>query len=121
MVVIFFLLAGSRRHSWYPREWDKCVCSADACMIGLIEADPSPPAVHYDWGWGGTVTIVTRSGATYTSTVDAPRASGPRGIEWSDVDAKYRALSPDSGLPAKRIEEVLSMIHAFDRVKKVSE
>ena len=84
-------------------------------------ADPSPPPVHYDWSWGATVTIVTRSGARYTSTVDAPRGSGPRGIEWSDVDAKYRALLPDSGLPAKRIEEILNVIHDFDRVKNVSE
>jgi len=90
-------------------------------LIGLIESDPSPPAVHYDWSWGGTVTIVTKSGARYTSTVDAPRGSGPRGIEWSDVDAKYRALLPDSGLPGKRIEEILDMIHRLDRVKKVSE
>ena len=68
-------------------------------MIGLIEVDPSPPSVHYNWSWGGTVTIVTKSGAIYTSTVDAPRGSGPRGIEWSDVEAKYRALLPDSKLP----------------------
>src|SRR6185295_10070184 len=89
-----------------------------ARLIGLVEADPAPPAVHYDWSWGGTVTIITKSGAKYTSTVDAPRASGPRGIDWKDVDAKYRALMPDSGLPAKRIDDVLNLIHGFDRVKK---
>ena len=37
------------------------------------------------------------------------------------MDAKYRALLPDSGLPAKRIEEILNVIHDFDRVKNVSE
>ena len=92
-----------------------------ARLIGLIESDPAPPPVHYDWSWGGTVTIVTKCGARYSSTVDAPRASGPRGINWSDVDAKYRALLPDSRLQAKRIEEILNMIHGFDRVKKVSD
>ena len=90
-----------------------------ARLIGLVEADPSPPPAHYDWSWGATVTIITKSGARYTSTVDAPRGSGPRGIEWSDVDAKYRALLPDSGLPAKRIEEILAVIHGFERVKNV--
>ena len=35
-----------------------------------------------------------------TSTVDAPRGSAPRGIEWSDIDAKYRALMPESKLAA---------------------
>jgi 2-methylcitrate dehydratase PrpD len=90
-------------------------------LMGLVELDPMPPPVQYDWNWGGTVTIVTKSGARYTSTVDAPKGSGPRGIEWSDVDAKYRALFPDSGLQAKRIEEVLKEIHDFDQVKRVAE
>jgi 2-methylcitrate dehydratase PrpD len=53
--------------------------------------------------------------------VDAPRGSGPRGIEWSDVDAKYRALMPDSKLPARRIEDILTAIHGFERVKSVTE
>jgi 2-methylcitrate dehydratase PrpD len=88
--------------------------------MGLVELDPMPRPVHYDWNWGGMVTIVTKSGARYTSTVDAPKGSGPRGIEWSDVDAKYRALFPDSGLQA-RIEEVLKEIHDFDQVKRVAE
>jgi 2-methylcitrate dehydratase PrpD len=65
--------------------------------------------------------IVAFGGARFTSTVDAPRGSAPRGIESSDVDAKYRALMPTSRLPARRIEETLNVIHHFDRVKHVSE
>lgn len=107
--------------SWVHATPQKIHNPAVARLIGMVEADPAPPAVRYDWGWGGTVTIVTRSGARYTSTVDAPRASGPRGIEWADVDAKYRTLLPDSGLPPKRVEEILNVIHGFDRVKNVSE
>jgi 2-methylcitrate dehydratase PrpD len=106
--------------SWVHATPGKIHNPAVVRLISLVEADPAPPPVRYDWSWGGTVTIVTRSGARYTSTVDAPRASGPRGIEWSDVDAKFRALLPDSKLPAKRIEEILNMIHGFDRVKNVS-
>ncbi len=107
--------------SWVHATAEKIHNPEAARLIGLIESDPSPPAFHYDWSWGGSVTIVTKSGARYTSTVDAPRGSGPRGIEWSDVDGKYRALLPDSKLPAKRIEEIQNMIHGFDRLKKVSE
>jgi 2-methylcitrate dehydratase PrpD len=107
--------------SWVHITPEKIHRPVVARLIGLIEYDPAPPAVHYDWNWGGTVTIVTKSGARYTSTVDAPRGSGPRGIQWTDVDAKYRALLPDSGLPAKRVEELLNMIHDFDQVKHVSE
>ena len=92
-----------------------------ARLMDVVEADPAPRSVHYDWSWGGTVTVVTKSGATFTSTVDAPRGSGPRGIEWSDVDAKYHALMPDSKMTSKRIDETLSVIHRFEQVKNMSE
>ena len=82
-------------------------------LMDLVAVDPAPPAVTYTWSWGGSVTIETTSGARFTSTVDAPRGSAPRGIEWSDVDAKYRALMPDSKLPAERIEEILKMYSWF--------
>jgi 2-methylcitrate dehydratase PrpD len=107
--------------SWVHATPAKIHNPAVARLIGLVEADPSPASVRYQWSWGGTVTIVTKGGARFTSTVDAPRASGPRGIEWSDVDAKYRALLPDSKLPAKRIDEILNLIHGFERVKQVSQ
>jgi 2-methylcitrate dehydratase PrpD len=107
--------------SWVHVTPEKIHRPVVARLISLVEYDPAPAAVHYDWNWGGTVTIVTKSGARYTSTVDAPRGSGPRGIEWSNVDAKYRALLTDSGLPANRVEELLSMIHDFDQVKHVSQ
>jgi 2-methylcitrate dehydratase PrpD len=90
-------------------------------LMDLVDVDPAPPPVKYMWSWGGTVTIVTSSGARFTSTVDAPRGSGPRGIEWSDVEAKYRALMPETKLPARRLDDVLGMIHGFERVKNVSE
>jgi 2-methylcitrate dehydratase PrpD len=90
-------------------------------LMSLVEYGPPPQPVKYQWGWGGTVTVVTSSGARFTSTVDAPWGSAPRGIQWSDVDAKYRTLMPDSKLPAKRIEESLKTIHDFDQVKKVSQ
>ena len=87
--------------------------------MGVVDLDPAPPPVTYKWSWGGSVTVVTTSGQRFTSTVDAPRGSGPRGIEWSDVDAKYRALMPDSKLPAARLGQILDEIHQFDRVKSV--
>jgi 2-methylcitrate dehydratase PrpD len=85
-------------------------------LMGLVAQDPAPPAVRYEWPWGATVTIVTRSGARFTSTVDAPRGSAPRGIEWSDIEAKYRALMPESGLPQPRIAEILQTIQSFEKV-----
>jgi 2-methylcitrate dehydratase PrpD len=90
-------------------------------LMDLVDVDPAPPVVKYRWSWGGTVTIVTTSGERFTSTVDAPRGSGPRGIEWSDVDAKFRALMPEAKLPNGRVEDILDLIHRFERVKQISE
>jgi 2-methylcitrate dehydratase PrpD len=53
--------------------------------------------------------------------VDAPRGSAPRGIEWTDIDAKYRALMPGSRLAAGRIEQILQVVHEFEHVKKVAD
>src|SRR4051812_28032871 len=90
-------------------------------LMDLVEVDPAPPPVKYQWSWGGTVTIVTKDGKRFTSTVDAPRGSGPRGIAWSDVEGKYRALMPQSKLAARRTDEALALIHGFDRTRNVSE
>jgi 2-methylcitrate dehydratase PrpD len=90
-------------------------------LMGLVDADPSAAPINYRWSWGGTVSVVTTSGARFTSTIDAPRGSAPRGIEWSDVDAKFRALMPEARLPTTRIGESLQMIHGFDRVKRTTD
>ncbi len=107
--------------SWVHATPAKIDNPVTAALMDVVDLDPSPPPVNYEWGWGGTVTIVTNSGARYSSTVDAPRGSGPRGIEWSDVDAKYRALMPDSGLGPNRVADVLDVIHEFEAVQNVSE
>ena len=90
-------------------------------LIGLVAQNPTPASVRYQWPWGATVTIVTKSGARFISTVDAPRGSAPRGIEWSDIEAKYNALMPKSMLPERRIAEILQTIHNFGQVKRVSQ
>jgi 2-methylcitrate dehydratase PrpD len=110
-----------RDFSWVHATPEKMFDPSLNPLMDMIEVDPDPPAVDYPWGWGGTVTLVTRSGARFTSTVQAPRGSSPRGIDWADVDAKYRTLMPNSGLSENRIEQILEMIHRFDRVENVSE
>jgi 2-methylcitrate dehydratase PrpD len=110
-----------RDFSWVHATPDKIHRPEIARLIGLVSVDPSPAPVHYDWSWGATVTVVTRSGGRFTRTVDAPRGSAPRGIEWSDVDAKFHALMPQSGLNAARIEEILRKIHDFENARRVAE
>lgn len=90
-------------------------------LIALVAQDPDPRPAHYEWPWGATVTIVLKSGARFNSTVDAPRGSAPRGIEWADIEAKYRALMPASGLSAERMASIFEKIRNFEQVAGVGE
>jgi 2-methylcitrate dehydratase PrpD len=78
--------------------------------------EPSPYA---DRG-GGTVTITTKDGRSYSQTFKAPRGSGPRGIEWADVTAKYRALTPLGGLSHQNIDKSLDVVRRFEEARSVS-
>jgi 2-methylcitrate dehydratase PrpD len=108
-----------KEFTWIHATEGKIFDPVVARLMGVVDLDPAPPRVTYKWSWGGSVTLVTTAGQRFTSTVDAPRGSGPRGIEWSDVDAKYRALMPDSKLPAARLGQILDEIHQFERVKSI--
>jgi hypothetical protein len=42
------------------------------------------------------------------------------GIDWADIDAKFRALMPLSGMGTDRIEKSLAVIRDFRRVAGVA-
>jgi 2-methylcitrate dehydratase PrpD len=114
----YFVATGvaDRAFDWSHITAEKMRRPEIARLVGLVEYEPVPAGMRYEWNWGGTVTLVTAAGARYTSTVDAPRGSGPRGIEWADVDAKYRALIGESGLPAAKQARILESVHDFTSV-----
>ncbi len=83
-------------------------------VVGDAEVSP-----HADRG-GGTVTIATKDGRVHSHTFTAPRGSGPRGIEWADIAAKYRALAPLGGLSAQNVAASLGVIQSFEEAQAVS-
>jgi 2-methylcitrate dehydratase PrpD len=107
--------------TWVHATADKISDPAVRRLMALVDPDPTPPAVETRWPWAGTVTVVTTSGERITRTVDAPRGSAPRGIDWRDVEAKYRELMRQSNLPARRLDEILAMIRGLDTVNDVAE
>jgi hypothetical protein len=60
-----------------------------------------------------------KDGATHRSTVNAPRGSGARGIDWKDVEHKFRTLTPQAGVEPKRADEILEVVHGFDKLTGV--
>jgi 2-methylcitrate dehydratase PrpD len=110
-----------KNFTWVHATADKIFDPTVQRLMTLVDPDPASPAVATRWPWAGTVTIVLTSGARITRTVDAPRGSAPRGIEWQDVETKYRELMPQSKLPARRLDEILATIRGLENVSDVSQ
>jgi len=118
----YFLAAGvaDRGFSWVHATPAKI---ADPVIHRLIDrigvgAPPTDNVARYRQG--ATVTIRTTDGRTSTSTVYAPKGAGMAGIVWADIDAKYRSLVPQAGLPDRRVEASLRVIHDFRQVTNIS-
>jgi 2-methylcitrate dehydratase PrpD len=69
---------------------------------------------------GARVTINTTGGNCHTSTVYAPRGSGVRGIEWKDIDDKYRTLVALTGASTQKMNDTLEVIHHLHEAADVS-
>ena len=110
-----------RNFTWVHATADKIFDPTVRRLMAVVDLDPSPPAVETRWLWAGTVTIVTTSGARIKRTVDAPRGSALRGIEWDDVEAKYRELMQQSRLPAQRLDGILATLRGLENVNDVSQ
>ena len=92
-------------------------------LIDKVTVDPNPPPYpdRFPHHHGATVTITLKDGRQFSAHVDFPRGSAPRGIEWADVDAKYRRLVPLSGLAPEKVEASLRVVHELETVKTMSE
>ena len=123
--VVYFVAAAvaDRRFDWEHMTQAKMTDPIIAALQDKVVFDQNPPPLpdRFPHRHGGTVTITTRSGATFTSTCKAPRGSGSRGIEWGDVDGKYRRLLALSGLNSSATDASLGMIHQFENLESLAE
>ena len=119
----YFLAAGVADHefSWSHATEAKITDPVIHQLIDKVRVGPPPTQQVEEYKQGATVTIQTKDGRTFSSTVFAPKGAGSLGIDWADVDAKYRSLAPVSGLSGQQIEGSLEVIHNFGDVKNVSE
>ncbi|HEX3953643.1 MAG TPA: MmgE/PrpD family protein [Stellaceae bacterium] len=119
----YFTAAGAadRAFSWQHASPEKIADPVIHRLIDKVRVGP-PPTAHIDrYRQGASVTIRTRDGREFTNTVFAPKGSGLLGIDWADIDAKFRTLMPLSGLPARQIEDALGIIRDFRTVSDVSD
>jgi 2-methylcitrate dehydratase PrpD len=116
---LFYFVAASiadGRFTWQHMDESKMADPAVAALQEKIMFDPDPAPLpdRFPHRHGGTVIIRMNNGEEFRGTCKSPRGSGPRGIEWVDVEDKYRALVPLAGLSPRRVDETLALIRAFD-------
>jgi 2-methylcitrate dehydratase PrpD len=116
--LVYFVAASvaDGRFSWEHMNADRMENPVIAALQEKVVFDPNPAPLpdRFPHRHGGTVIIRMKNGEEFRSTCKSPRGSGPRGIEWKDVEAKYHALVPLAGLSRSRIDRSLALIRAFD-------
>jgi 2-methylcitrate dehydratase PrpD len=119
----YFLAAGVADHafSWSNATEAKITDPVIHQLIDKVQVGAPPTQQVEEYKQGATVTIQTKDGRTFSSTVFAPKGAGSLGIDWADVDDKYRSLVPGAGLTGQQIEGSLEVIHNFGNVKHMSE
>jgi 2-methylcitrate dehydratase PrpD len=118
----YFLAAGvaDKDFSWVHATEAKIMDPVIHQLLDKVRVG-TPPTEHIErYKQGATVSIRTKDGRTFSNTVYAPKGAGIRGIDWADVDAKYRTLVPQAKLRDQQIGESLHMIHDFGHVKHIS-
>jgi 2-methylcitrate dehydratase PrpD len=91
-------------------------------LLPRVVFDPDAPALpdRFPHRHGGTVTLELEDGRRVSRSCAAPRGSGARGIDWADVDAKYRRLAPAAGLSADAVEQSLAGVHRLGAGSELS-
>jgi 2-methylcitrate dehydratase PrpD len=120
--VAYFLASAvvDREFTWGHVAMEKVLDPTIDRLQDLVDVEPDTDPPRHTWGWGATVTIMLKDGRRFQSTVNEPRGSGPRGIEWAEVERKVRTLTPQSGKPAADVERILELGHGFDELTSVT-
>jgi 2-methylcitrate dehydratase PrpD len=119
----YFAAAGvaDRAFSWAHAFEDKINSPVIRGLLAKVRAVDPPTRNLERYKSGATVTITTRDGCSHSSTVYAPRGSAILGIDWSDVEGKYRALAPYAKLSGDNLEASIRVIRNFRDVSNVSD
>jgi 2-methylcitrate dehydratase PrpD len=120
--VAYFLSSAvvDREFTWAHVSMDKVLDPTIDRLQDLVDVKEDIDPSRHTWGWGATVTITLKDGRRFSSTVNEPRGSGPRGIDWADVEHKVRTLTPQSGKSLADVEKILELGHRFDELSSVT-
>ena len=118
----YFLAAGTadREFTWSHATQKKIDDPVIHGLIDKVEMGPEPTENRDSYRQGATVTIKTTDGREWSKTVFVPNGAGCRGIDWADIEKKYRALAP-LALSPENLDTSFKIIRHFGDVSNVSE
>jgi len=92
-----------------------------AALQDKVEFDPDPAPLpdRFPHRHGGTVTLHMKDGAAHRGVCVMPRGSGARGIDWRDVESKFRSLFPRAGLPAGATDACLEAVTRLEQADSI--
>jgi len=119
----YFAAAGvaDRNYTWAHAFPEKINDPVIRGLLAKVRVGPPPTEDLERYKSGAVVTIKTRDGRTYSSTVYAPKGAAMLGIAWDDVEAKYRALAPYANFSGDNLQASMKVIRNFHELKNVSE
>jgi 2-methylcitrate dehydratase PrpD len=119
----YFAAAGvaDRNFSWEHAHPHKIMSPAIRALLGKVRVGDPPTENLERYKSGAMVTITMADGRTHSSTVYAPRGAAVLGIEWVDVEAKYRALVPYAKVTGDNLEAGMKVIRNFGDLRNVAE
>jgi 2-methylcitrate dehydratase PrpD len=119
----YFAAAGvaDRGFSWAHAFEEKIGSPTIRGLLGKVRVTDPPTENLERYKSGAVVTIRTRDGRNYSSTVYAPRGAAMLGIDWTDVESKYRALGPYAKFSGDNLEASMKVIRRFREATNVSE
>lgn len=119
----YFAAAGvvDRDYTWVHAFEDKINDPTIRGLLGKVRMAGPPTDNPERYKSGAVVTVTTKDGCSYSSTVYAPKGAAVLGIAWTDVEAKYRTLAPYAKFSGDNLEASLKVIRTLPKVKNVAE
>jgi 2-methylcitrate dehydratase PrpD len=120
---IYFAAAGvaDKGFNWTHATQAKLQDPAIRALLPRVRMGDPPTENLERYKSGAVVTIRTRDGRSHSSTVYAPKGAAMIGIDWADVEAKYRTLVPHARPSSGNLEASLRVIRRFRDLRRVSE
>ena len=118
----YFAAAGARdrRFGWEHASPEKIADPVIHALIDKVRVGAQPTENASAYRQGATVSIETTDGRTVSNTVLLPKGAACLGLDWAEIEAKYRALAPHAPMPTGKVEASLSAIRELRAAPSVS-